>query len=93
MEGHRPSVGVLFNSVARAAGAASVGVILTGMGRDGADGLREMKNAGARTIAQDEESCVVFGMPKQAIARGAVDEVVSLDRLADSLVREPRHRS
>jgi two-component system chemotaxis response regulator CheB len=74
----RPSVDVLFHSVARYAGANAVGAILTGMGRDGAAGLLEMRRAGARTIAQDEDSCVVFGMPKEAIEAGAVEYVVSL---------------
>lgn len=78
---HRPSVNVLFRSVAAAAGANAVGALLTGMGDDGADGLLEMKKAGARTIAQDEASCVVFGMPKEAIARQAVDEVAPLHRI------------
>ena len=78
---HRPSVDVLFHSVARAAGENAVGVILTGMGEDGADGLLAMKKAGAATIAESEESCVVFGMPKKAIERDAVDHVVSLDRI------------
>ena len=67
---HRPSVNVLFRSAAQAAGPNAVGVILTGMGDDGADGLAEMHAAGARTIAQDEATCVVFGMPKEAIGRG-----------------------
>jgi len=70
---HRPSVDVLFRSAARAAGANAVGVIMTGMGDDGARGLLEMKQAGARTFAQDEASSVVFGMPKEAIARGAAE--------------------
>jgi two-component system chemotaxis response regulator CheB len=83
---HRPSVDVLFRSVANAAGAAAVGVILTGMGDDGVQGLREMHDAGAYTVAQDEASCVVFGMPRQAISRGAVDRVVALDELAALLV-------
>jgi two-component system chemotaxis response regulator CheB len=74
----RPAVDVLFLSVARYAGANAVGVIMTGMGRDGAAGLLEMKKAGAPTIAQDEASCVVFGMPKEAIKMGGVDNVVSL---------------
>ena len=73
---------MLFRSVAQAAGPNAVGVILTGMGDDGADGLLEMKRAGAATIAQDEASCVVFGMPKEAIERGAVDQVVPLGRIA-----------
>jgi two-component system, chemotaxis family, protein-glutamate methylesterase/glutaminase len=78
---HRPSVDVLFRSVAQAAGTNAVGVILTGMGTDGAEGLLEMRGAGAFTIAQDEASCVVFGMPKAAINRGAVDKIVSLARI------------
>jgi two-component system chemotaxis response regulator CheB len=87
---HRPSVDVLFRSVAEVAGNAAVGVLLTGMGADGADGLLEMKVAGARTIAQDEASCVVFGMPREAVARGAVDEVVALSRMAATLVNQTR---
>ena len=83
---HRPSVDVLFRSVAGAAGPSAVGVIMTGMGDDGADGLLQMRNAGAWTIAQNEASCVVFGMPKEAIARGAVDQVVSLDGMASSIL-------
>jgi len=79
---HRPSVDVLFRSAARAAGRNAVGVILTGMGRDGAAGLLEMRLAGAATLAQDEASCVVFGMPKEAIALGAAQEVVALDDMA-----------
>jgi two-component system chemotaxis response regulator CheB len=84
---HRPSVDVLFRSAAQAAGPNAVGVILTGMGDDGANGLAEMKAAGARTIAQDEATSVVFGMPKEAIARGAVDEVLPLPRIAAALLR------
>ena len=84
---HRPSVDVLFRSVAQAAGRNAVGVILTGMGDDGADGMLEMKRAGARTIAQDERTCVVFGMPKEAIERGAVDEVVPLGRVPGALLQ------
>jgi two-component system, chemotaxis family, protein-glutamate methylesterase/glutaminase len=83
---HRPSVDVLFRSVAMAAGQKAVGVILTGMGDDGAEGLREMKEAGAVTIAQDEASCVVFGMPKEAIARGGVDAVMPLDQIARAVL-------
>jgi len=74
----RPAADVLFRSVANYAGANAVGIILTGMGADGAAGLLEMKEAGARTISQDEKSCVVFGMPKEAIKLGAVEKVVSL---------------
>ncbi len=85
---HRPSVDVLFRSVARAAGPNAVAVILTGMGDDGAEGMAEMKRAGATTIAQDEQSCVVFGMPKEAIERHAVDEVVPLSRIPAAILRE-----
>ncbi len=79
---HRPSVDVLFRSAARYAGPNAVGIIMTGMGDDGATGLLEMKTAGAYTIAQDEASCVVFGMPNEAIKRGAVDRVLSLEKIA-----------
>ncbi|MBW8307685.1 MAG: chemotaxis response regulator protein-glutamate methylesterase [Thiobacillus sp.] len=78
---HRPSVDVLFNSAAVSAGKNAVGVILTGMGRDGAAGMLEMKKAGAYNLAQDEASCVVFGMPKEAIAIGATDDVGPLHEL------------
>jgi two-component system chemotaxis response regulator CheB len=84
---HRPSADVLFRSVAATAGRNALGVILTGMGGDGAAGLLEMKRAGAATVAQDEASCVVFGMPREAIARGGVDEVVSLDKIAPAILR------
>jgi two-component system chemotaxis response regulator CheB len=87
---HRPSVDVLFRSAAQAAGSNAVGVILTGMGDDGARGLLEMKAAGARTIAQDEDSCIVFGMPKEAIQRGAADKVLPLDRIAAEMVHAAR---
>ncbi|MGD9949482.1 MAG: chemotaxis response regulator protein-glutamate methylesterase [Desulfobulbus sp.] len=79
---HRPSVDVLFRSAANCAGKNAIGVIMTGMGDDGAAGMLEMHQAGASTLAQDEQSCVVFGMPKEAIARGGVDEVVPLQDLA-----------
>jgi two-component system chemotaxis response regulator CheB len=78
---HRPSVDVLFRSASLAAGKNAVGVILTGMGKDGAAGMLEMKNAGAHNFAQDEASCVVFGMPREAIAIGAAHEVASLSAL------------
>ncbi|MFO7827147.1 MAG: chemotaxis response regulator protein-glutamate methylesterase [Bacteroidales bacterium] len=84
---HRPSVDVLFRSTARYAGANSVGIIMTGMGDDGARGLLEMKEAGAKTIAQDEKSCVVFGMPKEAIKIGAVDKTIPLDQIAAYMLR------
>jgi two-component system chemotaxis response regulator CheB len=87
---HRPSVDVLFRSAAQAAGQNAVGVILTGMGDDGAAGLAEMHAAGARTIAQDEATCVVFGMPKEAIARGGVDEVLPLGRIAPQVLQWAR---
>ena len=84
---HRPSVDVLFRSVAEAVGARAVGVILTGMGADGAEGLLAMKRAGASTIAQDESTSVVFGMPKEAIDRGAVDVVLPLPRIAAGILQ------
>jgi len=83
----RPAVDVLFKSTAQYAGANAIGVILTGMGADGAEGLLEMKNKGAGTIAQDEKSCVVFGMPKEAIKLGAADKVVSLDMIPSEIIR------
>ncbi|MEA1050081.1 chemotaxis response regulator protein-glutamate methylesterase [Lamprobacter modestohalophilus] len=78
---HRPSVDVLFHSAAEYAGRNAIGVILTGMGKDGAAGLLEMRNAGAPTIAQDEASCVVFGMPREAIALGGACEIMALDEI------------
>jgi len=83
---HRPSVDVLFRSVAQAAGSNAVGVLMTGMGDDGAEGLLEMRRAGAATIAQDEATSVVFGMPKAAIDRGAVNEVLPLARIAGAIL-------
>ena len=82
---HRPSVDVLFRSVARYAGKNAVGVIMTGMGDDGAKGLLEMKEAGSFTIAQDETSCVVYGMPKEAVKLGAVDISIPLSQIANKL--------
>jgi two-component system chemotaxis response regulator CheB len=84
---HRPSVDVLFRSVAKHAGRNALGVIMTGMGDDGARGLKEMHDAGARTIAQDEESCVVYGMPKEAVKLGAVDRSLPLERIAVALLQ------
>jgi two-component system, chemotaxis family, protein-glutamate methylesterase/glutaminase len=84
---HRPSVNALFRSCARAAGSDAIGVILTGMGDDGAEGLLEMRRAGAATIAQDEASCVVFGMPKEAIKRRAASEVVALAEMPQALLK------
>ena len=83
----RPAVDVLFKSTAKYAGANAIGVILTGMGADGAEGLLEMKKAGASTIAQDERSCVVFGMPKEAIKLGAADKIVSIEQIASEIIR------
>ncbi len=83
---HRPSVDVLFRSVATAGGSHGVGVIMTGMGSDGAQGLLEMRDAGAQTIAQDESSCVVFGMPKEAISRGAALTILPLERIAEAVL-------
>jgi len=83
----RPAVDVLFKSTAKYAGANAIGVILTGMGSDGADGLLEMKQMGAGTIAQDEKTCVIFGMPKEAIKLDAVDKVVPLEQIADEIIR------
>jgi two-component system chemotaxis response regulator CheB len=87
---HRPSVDVLFRSAARFAGGNAVGIIMTGMGDDGAHGLAEMREAGAFTVAQDEASSVVFGMPKEAIALGAVERILPLDLLAAEIVRAGR---
>ena len=84
---HRPSVDVLFRSAARYAGKNIVGVIMTGMGDDGARGMLEMKEAGAVNIAQDETSCIVFGMPAEAIKHGGVDRVLPLSQIADEVVR------
>jgi len=82
----RPAVDVLFNSVAKYAGVNAVGVLLTGMGADGAEAMLELRMAGAHTIAQDEASCVVFGMPKEAIALGAVDEVLPIGQVARAIL-------
>jgi two-component system, chemotaxis family, protein-glutamate methylesterase/glutaminase len=87
---HRPSVDVLFRSAARFAGPNALGIIMTGMGDDGACGLGEMQAAGATTVAQDEASCVVFGMPKEAIVRGAANKVMPLDQLAAEIMRASR---
>jgi two-component system, chemotaxis family, protein-glutamate methylesterase/glutaminase len=84
---HRPSVDVLFRSAARYAGKNAVAAIMTGMGDDGAKGMKEMHDAGAITIAQDEASCVVFGMPKEAIKTGGVDRILSLERIAVEVLR------
>jgi two-component system chemotaxis response regulator CheB len=85
---HRPSVDVLFRSVAKSAGVNALGVIMTGMGDDGAAGLLEMRTAGASTVAQDEESCVVFGMPKEAIKRGGVERTLPLGAMAQLILEQ-----
>jgi len=82
----RPAVDILFNSAAQYAGANAIGVLLTGMGADGAQGMMKMKESGAKTIAQDESSCVVFGMPREAIKLGAVDRIISLERISQEIV-------
>lgn len=84
---HRPSIDVLFRSVALSVGQKAIGVILTGMGDDGAQGMLEMKTAGSVNIAQDEATCIVFGMPKEAIARGAVDFVLPLEKIAGEVLQ------
>ena len=83
---HRPSVDVLFRSVAKFAGRNALGIIMTGMGDDGARGLREMRDAGARTIGQDEKSCVVYGMPKEALKAGGIEHVLPLGEIAAAIV-------
>ena len=88
----RPAADVLFFSVAEAAGACAIGALLTGMGSDGAQGLLKMRQTGARTIAQDEATCVVFGMPREAIQLGAAGQVLPLDRIAAALL-SPRTAS
>jgi two-component system chemotaxis response regulator CheB len=90
---HRPSVDVLFKSVAKSAGRNAVGVIMTGMGADGAEGLLQMQQAGAFTIAQDERTSVVYGMPKEAVDLGAAQSVVALDQIAEAIVRAVQKRS
>jgi two-component system chemotaxis response regulator CheB len=89
---HRPSVDVLFRSAARAAGGNAMGVIMTGMGDDGARGMLEMHQAGAITLAQDEATSVVFGMPKEAIAHGGVTKIVALENIAREILTEDRRR-
>lgn len=93
VNGHCPSVDRLFTSVARSVGGRSVGVILTGMGRDGAQGLLEMRQAGAHTIAQDEASSVVYGMPKAAVDLGAAEHQYSLARIGHAVVEATASRS
>ena len=87
VSGHCPSVDVLFNSLADHVGANALGVVLTGMGRDGAEGLLSMRQAGARTLAQDEATSVVFGMPAAAHAAGAAERLVALDLMSERMLR------
>jgi two-component system chemotaxis response regulator CheB len=82
----KPSVELMFNSVAKYAGANAIGAILTGMGSDGAEGLLAMRQSGARTVAQNEASCVVFGMPKEAIDRNAAEKIVALNDVAKTML-------
>ena len=89
---HKPSVDVLFRSAAKYAGANALGIIMTGMGDDGARGMKEMHDAGARTIAQDEASCIVFGMPREAIKLDAVDQIIALDQIPAAIVSFSRGR-
>jgi two-component system chemotaxis response regulator CheB len=88
VSGHRPSVDVMFNSVAKVAGENAIGVILTGMGSDGAKGLLKLKQSGAITLGQDEKSCVVYGMPKVAYQMGAVDKEVSIENMTKAILTE-----
>ena len=87
---HRPSVEVLFRSAARVVGPNAIGVMLTGMGADGAKAMREMRDAGSWNLAQDEKSCVIFGMPREAIAHGAAHEVLALSAIGPRLVERIR---
>ena len=84
---HKPSVDVLFRSASECAGADILGIILTGMGDDGARGMKALHDGGARTIAQNEETCVVFGMPKEAIKLQAVDDILPLDQMARAILQ------
>jgi len=86
VSGHRPSVDVLFSSIAETTGRRGLGVILTGMGRDGAKGLKAMRDAGARTLGQNEKTCVVYGMPKAAFSLGAVQKEVSIEEMAGEIM-------
>ncbi|MEY4863703.1 MAG: hypothetical protein RLZ51_1798 [Pseudomonadota bacterium] len=87
---HKPSVDVLFRSIAEQVGRNAIGVMLTGMGRDGADAMRVMRDAGAWNLAQDEASCVVYGMPREAVAAGAIDEILPLGRIAEHILARLR---
>jgi two-component system chemotaxis response regulator CheB len=90
---HRPSVDRLFDAMADQVGERAVGVLLTGMGKDGAAGLLRMRRAGAYTLAQDDATCVVFGMPREAIALGAVDEIVPLPLMAERALAAAAQRA
>jgi two-component system chemotaxis response regulator CheB len=90
---HRPSVDVLFRSTAQSAGANAVGIIMTGMGDDGARGLLEMHDAGAFTVAQDEATCIVYGMPKEAVKLGGVDAVIGLPQIPAIIMQAPSRQS
>jgi two-component system chemotaxis response regulator CheB len=87
VSGHRPSVDVMFQSVAQACGRRSIGVIMTGMGSDGAAGMVKLKAAGAKTIAQDRDSCLIYGMPKVAVESGAVDYVVPMQKIPAAIAK------
>ena len=87
---HKPSVEVLFKSAARVAGRNAIGVMLTGMGADGAKAMREMKDAGSFNVVQDEASCIVFGMPREAILHGAADEILPLSEIGQALISKFR---
>ena len=89
----RPAADYLMKSVAKYVGANAMGVVLTGMGKDGAEGLLEMKNAGAYTVAQNEETCVVYGMPAAAVALGAADKILPLDKIAGDLLHQLSKRN
>jgi two-component system chemotaxis response regulator CheB len=91
VSGHRPSVDVLFQSVSKAAGGRAVGVILSGMGRDGAEGLLAMRRSGARTLGQDEATCMVYGMPRSAFEIGAVERQLPIDRIRDAILTTTAH--
>jgi two-component system chemotaxis response regulator CheB len=91
VNGHRPSVDRLFHSMAHTVGAKAVGVILTGMGRDGAQGLKAIRDEGGRTLGQDERSCVVYGMPKAAADLGAVERQITLERMAEAVLQLCSH--
>lgn len=86
VSGHKPSVDVLFNSMCKSAGNNAIGVLLTGMGSDGANGLLEMRNAGSETFCQNEDSCIVFGMPKVAIEKGAAKKILALDEMGKAIL-------